>query len=249
MQPYGAFTLFFRWRKKSVQKKASGTATTKTAHVAARRGLRPAVAPSGLSSASARCAHPPEKGFYCPFCRRGSQCRAQWSWIAITYVWSALVLAFFRRQNGRAFFPPLPIAALLPRRWRWADSKESQLGCYGVTWLVLQQKNRLVFFTTVGTMPTQSASLGMLRRGLDIPVTQKASGILYPRWSLLRAMRPVAEWRPFLFNKQGNHTRPASREARRRAAVKPRPNRISLYAPARPWRAVRGCRGSPPAIR
>ena len=122
LQPYGAFTLFFRWRKKSVQKKASGTATTKTAHVAARRGLRPAVAPSGLSSASARCAHPPEKGFYCPFCRRGSQCRAQWSWIAITYVWSALVLAYFRRQNGRAFFPPLPIAALLPRSWRWADS-------------------------------------------------------------------------------------------------------------------------------
>ena len=36
--------------------------------------------------------------------------------------WSALVLAFFRRQNGRAFFPPLPIAALLPRGWRAADS-------------------------------------------------------------------------------------------------------------------------------
>ena len=28
LQPYGALTLFFRWRKKSVQKKASGTATT-----------------------------------------------------------------------------------------------------------------------------------------------------------------------------------------------------------------------------
>ena len=27
LQPYEAFTLFFRWRKKSVQKKASGTAT------------------------------------------------------------------------------------------------------------------------------------------------------------------------------------------------------------------------------
>ena len=161
----------------------------------------------------------------------------------------ALVLTLFLVQKGQGFFPPLPIAALLPRRWRWADSKESQLGCYGVTWLVLQQKNRLVFFTTVGTMPTQSASLGMLRRGLDIPVTQKASGILYPRWSLLRAMRPVAEWRPFLFNKQGNHTRPASRGTCRATAVKPRPNRIALYAPARPWRAVRGCRGSPPAIR
>ena len=113
---------YFLSKRKKVPKKARGTATTKTAHVAARRGLRPAVAPSGLSSASARCAHPPEKGFYCPFCRRGSQCRAQWSWIAITYVWSALVLAFFRRQNGQAFFPPLPIAALLPRSWRWADS-------------------------------------------------------------------------------------------------------------------------------
>ena len=32
----------------------------------------------------------------------------------------APVLAFFRRQNGRAFFPSLPNAALLPRSWRWA---------------------------------------------------------------------------------------------------------------------------------
>ena len=31
---HGALTLFFRWRKKSVQKKASGTATPKAAHVA-----------------------------------------------------------------------------------------------------------------------------------------------------------------------------------------------------------------------
>ena len=58
-----------------------------------------------------------EKGFDCPFCRRGSQCRAQWSGPAFTYGRGALVLAFFRRQNGRAFFPPLPIAALLPRSW------------------------------------------------------------------------------------------------------------------------------------
>ena len=34
----------------------------------------------------------------------------------------APVLTFFRRQNERAFFPPLPIAARLPRRRRWADS-------------------------------------------------------------------------------------------------------------------------------
>ena len=28
----------------------------------------------------------------------------------------------FLFQKGQGFFPPLPIAALLPRSWRWADS-------------------------------------------------------------------------------------------------------------------------------
>ena len=61
-----------------------------------------------------------EKGFYCPFRRRGSLCRAQQSWPAYAYHRARSELAFFRRQNGRAFFPPLPIAALLPRSWRRA---------------------------------------------------------------------------------------------------------------------------------
>ena len=77
--------------------------------------------PQGLSSTSVRCAHPPGKSPLLPIFERGSsQCRAQWSWTAFTSFWSALVLAFFRRQNGRAFFPPLPIAALLPHSWRRA---------------------------------------------------------------------------------------------------------------------------------
>ena len=53
-----------------------------------------------------------EKALYCPFWRRGSQCRAQWSWIVFTSSWSALVLAFFRRQNARAFFPESPCRVL-----------------------------------------------------------------------------------------------------------------------------------------
>ena len=56
-----------------------------------------------------------EKGFYCPFCRRGSLCRAQHDWPDFTCDPSRSELAFFRHQNGRAFFPPLPIAALLRR--------------------------------------------------------------------------------------------------------------------------------------
>ena len=54
----------------------------------------------------------------------------------------ALVLTLFLFQKGQDFFPSLPIAARLPRSWRWADSKKSQLGCYSETWLVLQHKKR-----------------------------------------------------------------------------------------------------------
>ena len=79
LQPYGAFTLFFRWRKKSVQKKASGTTTPKAAHVAMRRGLRPAVAPSGLLGLGS-LRSPAGKSPLLPIFERGSsQCRAQTS--------------------------------------------------------------------------------------------------------------------------------------------------------------------------
>ena len=63
-----------------------------------------------------------EKGFDCPFCRRGSLCRARHSWRVSFCVRARSELAFFRRLNGRAFFPPRPIAALLPRSWRGAYS-------------------------------------------------------------------------------------------------------------------------------
>ena len=62
-----------------------------------------------------------EKALYCPFWRRGSLCRAQRSWPAYACYRARSELAFFRRQNGRAFFPPLPIAALLLCSWRWSD--------------------------------------------------------------------------------------------------------------------------------
>ena len=60
LPPYGALTLFFRWRKKSVQKKASGTATPEAARPASHCGqaLRYACAwlraswPSAISGAS-----------------------------------------------------------------------------------------------------------------------------------------------------------------------------------------------------
>ena len=104
LQPYGALTLFFRWRKKSVQKKASGTATPEAARPASRRGLRPAVAPSGLSSSSVRFAHPPGKSPLLPIFERGSsQCRAQHCWRDNTYVRARSCSLFSSFKKGKAF--------------------------------------------------------------------------------------------------------------------------------------------------
>ena len=75
-----------------------------------------------------------EKALYCPFWRRGSLCRAQRSWPDYACYRARSELAFFRRQNGRAFFPPLPIAALLRRSWRRAGFPLA--GWNVSTWLV-----------------------------------------------------------------------------------------------------------------
>ena len=160
LQPYGAFTLFFRWRKKSVQKKASGTATPEAArpasrnsqisafralpcpalvfaqacqsltafgscahwaHAPSRPKLRPAVAPSGLSSSPVRFAHPPGKRLLLPILAAGLAMSRAALLDSYPLLSCALVLTLFLFQKGRAFFPSLPIAALLPRSRRGAD--------------------------------------------------------------------------------------------------------------------------------
>ena len=179
LQPYGALTLFFRWRKKSVQKKASGTATTGkrlllpilTAGLAMSRAMELASLPIRAERARARL-FPPSK-------------------------WAGL-------------FPSAAYRRPAPAQLAGDILNPCRVGCFGVA---------CVFFAR-----------------------QKASGKSNPRWPFLRAMRPVAEWRSGLGQLSGSRTRPASREARRRAAVKPRPSRMSLYAPARPARSP-GSRG------
>ena len=73
LQPYGAFTLFFRWRKKSVQKKASGTATT------GKSPLLPI------------------------FERGSSQCRAQHCWRDNTYIRARSCSLLSSFKKGKAF--------------------------------------------------------------------------------------------------------------------------------------------------
>ena len=119
---YGALTLFFRWRKKRVQKKASGTATPEAAHVAMRRGLRSAGALRAVLDLGSLRSPAGKKPFTAHFDGGARNVARNLVGQLTPSPVRAPVLTFFRRQHERAFFPSLPIAALLPRSWRGADS-------------------------------------------------------------------------------------------------------------------------------
>ena len=183
MQPYGALTLFFRWRKKSVQKKASGTATPEAARPASRRGLRPAVAPSGLSSSSVRFAHPPGKRLLMPILTAG---------LAMS---RAAELARLRLQScalGARLFPPSKWAGLFSLRCLsplcsgavgGGHASPLQVGKFQCGWGDFAARmNGLLFFSpqwTVGKRPLRGR---MLRCGWSIFATQKASVKSKSRW-------------------------------------------------------------------
>ena len=132
LQPYGAFTLFFRWRKKSVQKKASGTATP------GKSPLLP-ILTAGLAMSRAAQLN----------CQHGRSCAL-----------------------GARLFPPPKWAGLFPSAaYRRSAPPQSAAG----------------ILTPCG--------LGCLRCELNRFGMRKASVVSKPCWPLLRAMRPVAEWR------------------------------------------------------
>ena len=144
-----------------------------------------------------------EKALYCPFWRRGSLCRAQRSWPAYACYRARSELAFFRHQNGRAFFPPLPIAALLPRSWRGAYlplagwDASVQLGNFAAL------MNGLIPIFHVGGGQAYPVRVGMLRCSLGILQGKRSARSQIHAGLVKRAMRPVAEWRSVLAKRQG----------------------------------------------
>ena len=77
--------------------------------------------PQGLSSTSARCAHPPGKRLLLPILTAGlAMSRAMKLASLPIRAERARARLFPPPKNGRAFFPPLPIAALLRRSRRGA---------------------------------------------------------------------------------------------------------------------------------
>ena len=91
-----------------------------------------------------------EKGFYCPFCRRGSQRRAHQSGELFPALMRAPVLAFFRRQNGR----PFSLRCLSPLGSPAGGAGQTQPMRIGMFWRGLggfaAQNSRLGFCSTVG---------------------------------------------------------------------------------------------------
>ena len=194
-----------------MQKKASGTATPEAARPASRRGLRPAVAPSGLSSSSVRFAHPPGKRLLLPILTAG---------LAMS---RASELARLRLQScalGARLFPPSKWAGLFPSA-AYRRSAPPQLavgiltpcglGCFGGD------------FSFCG-MDEWADFHFLCRRRADAPLAA---------WVFWQHKSPACFFKT-------SWTLKASHEACRRAAVKPRPTPRSPYAPARLRRAVWG---------
>ena len=102
----------------------------------------------------------------------------------------------------------------------------------------------------VGVEHTQMAVLGMLRRSLDIFATQKTSVNIESRWPFSASHEACRRMAVFSIQLTRSYIKPASREARCRAAVTPQPSHMSPYAPARPRRAGWGAGGHPlPLVR
>ena len=97
---------------------------------------------------------------------------------------------------------------------------------------------------------TDGFAAGMKRRffplRLEIFPNEKAQPVFQTSWTVKASHEARRRMAAFPIQLSGIHTRPASREACRRAAVTPQPSHMSPYAPARIARSP-GCRGTAPA--
>ena len=112
------------------------------------------------------------------------------------------MLTLFLFQKGQGFFPPLPIAALLPRSRRGAGLPLA--GWDASVWLgeFCSLDEWTDFLCPVGGGQAYPLQGEMFQCSSYFFATQKVSVNLISRWPFLQAMRPVAEWRFILYNRQ-----------------------------------------------
>ena len=200
-----------------------------------------------------------EKGFYCPFCRRGSQRRAQWSWTAIPNACARSCARLFPPSKWAGLFPSAAYRRSAPPPLGWGRRSNSA-GWATFAWggrfcKAIGQKGFqiiLAFAASHETFRRVAVCNGQSAGDRTRPASREArcrtavtpQPSCFPSsgpapmgavWGagdhpLPRAARPVAERRPW-----GRKRR--KREAFRRAFPK---RHAYLHSPARLWRAVRG---------
>ena len=148
----------------------------------------------------------------------------------------ALVLTLFLFQKGQGFFPPLPIAAL-PRRSR-RGAYASLAGWDASVWVgrfcsVNEWADFL--FPAVGGGQASPLRVEMLRCSLGIFAVQKGQRDFDFTLALVASHEARRRMAVYTMQLSGRNTRPASREACRRAAVKPRPTGMSHEQPRAQW--------------
>ena len=155
----------------------------------------------------------------------------------------ALVLTLFLFQKGQGFFPPLPIAALLRHSWRWAYLP---LAGWDVSkWLVgfAALVSGRGFFSQLAW--GQAYPLAGWDVFLWLGYFCSTKGQREVKITLAFIASHEARRRMAVYTMQlaGSRTRPASREACRRAAVASQPSCMSHEHPAPYGRGV-GCRAA-----
>ena len=199
MQPYGALTLFFRWRKKSVQKKASGTATPEAARPASRRGLRPAVALRAVLVLGSLRSPARKKPFIAHF------------------------------GGGARYVARSMIGQITPAIVRARSSPFSAVKMGGP-------------FSLRCLSPLCSPAVGV---GQNYPLAGWDASVWHKYFCIATGQREFDFTLAFTIQLSGSHTRPASREACRRAAVASQPSCMSPEQPRALW-ARSGVQGVTP---
>ena len=141
-----------------------------------------------------------EKGFYCPFWRRGRNVARN----EVGQLPPALGARSCSPFSAVKMGGPFSLRCLSTLCFAAGGAGQTQTAMLGMLRYdrddSTARKNRLDFYSVVGINRTQIMSVWIFRHVLEFPETQKASGVSNPRWLFMRAMRPVAEWRSFLFN-------------------------------------------------
>ena len=100
-----------------------------------------------------------EKGFYCPFCRRGSQRRAQFSWTDNSYAYARSCARLFPPSKWAGLFPFAAYRRSAPPQLARGRLQWRCLRCFSAAGIVSQRgKTSLIFSSAVGAILTQPAA-------------------------------------------------------------------------------------------